>query len=114
MRLQKYRWIAAITVCSCVAWGQGGGRGRGAAAQQQPAAQPAAAPGAAPAAPAAGARGGRGGGGGGADDFFTYDPTAATAPPIPLSPPAETHQKISINGATLAYTTRTGYLALHN
>jgi carboxypeptidase C (cathepsin A) len=95
---------------SSMAWGQGGGRGRAAAAQQQTA--PAAN---APAAPAAAGRGGRGGGGeaAGAGDFFTYDPAAASAP-IPDTPPAETHQKISLNGATLAYTTHAGYMALHN
>jgi carboxypeptidase C (cathepsin A) len=101
--------LLAITVAtSSIAWGQGGGRGRAAAAAQQAAPPPATGP----TAPAG--RGGRGGEAAAADDFFTYDTAAATAPAIPDSPPAETHQKISVNGDTLAYTARTGYLPLHN
>ena len=105
-------WLAITVATSCAAWGQGG-RGRGAAAQQ--AAQQAVPPPAA--APATQA--GRGGGRGAAEpapvgDFFTYDPTATNVPSIPDSPPAETHQKISLGGDSLAYTARAGYLALHN
>jgi carboxypeptidase C (cathepsin A) len=117
--IQYVRILLAITVAApCIAWGQGGGRGRGAAAQQNaPAANPQApAPAVNPQAPAAGGRGGRGGGGAaaGAGDFFNYDPNAAGAPAIPDSTPAESHQKIAVNGDSLAYTTRAGYLALHN
>jgi carboxypeptidase C (cathepsin A) len=76
----------------CVAWGQGGGRGR--------------------AAPPAGRGGAPDAAGSG--DFFNYDPTASAAPSIPDSPPAEAHQKIAIGSDSLAYTSRAGYLALHN
>jgi carboxypeptidase C (cathepsin A) len=96
----------------CVAWGQGGGRGRAAAAAAaQQTTPPANAPAAAP-----GGRGGRGGTAepAAAGDFFTYDPNATNVPPIPDSPPVETHQKIALNGDSLAYTARAGYLALHN
>jgi len=107
--------LLAMTVsASCIAWGQGGGgRGRGnaaAAAQQAP-------PTSTQGAPAAQA--GRGGRGGGAEapnagDFFNFDPNAASVQSISESSPAEAHQKIAINGETLAYTTRTGYMPLHN
>lgn len=112
MRSRRYgRILLAITVSAwCVAWGQGGtGRaGRAAAAAQQ-----AAPPASAPTAPAG--RGGRGGGEAtGAGDFFTYDATASIAPSIPDSPPTETHQKIAVDGDSLAYTARAGYLPLHN
>jgi carboxypeptidase C (cathepsin A) len=107
--------LLAITVAtSCIAWGQGGGgRGRGAAAA---AAQQAPAP---PAQAAPAVQAGRGGRGGATDtpsasDFFNFDPNAASIQSIPEMAPAETHQKIAINGDTLAYTTRTGYLPLRN
>jgi carboxypeptidase C (cathepsin A) len=99
-------WLAIAVATSPIMWAQGGGRGRGAAAAQ--AAQQAPAP-AAPAAQA-GRGGGRGAAASTSSDFFTYDATAATAPSIPDSPPAETHQKIG----NLAYTARAGYLDLHN
>lgn len=94
---------------SFTAWGQGG-RGRGAAAQQ--AAQQQSAP---PATEAG--RGGRGGGGGGsagAGDFYNYDTTAGSGPAIPDAPPTETHQRITVDGESLAYTARAGYMALRN
>jgi carboxypeptidase C (cathepsin A) len=56
-----------------------------------------------PAAPAAGAL-----------DFYNFDATAGSIPPIADAAPIETHQKITINGQSLAYTTRAGYMALHN
>ncbi len=98
------------------AWGQGGRNGRGAAAAQagaQNGAPPAGAP-----ANAAG-RGGRGAGGGGAagggsSDFYEYDTAATAGKPISDGPPAESHQKITVNGAALAYTTRAGYMPLRN
>ncbi|MCU1233810.1 MAG: peptidase serine carboxypeptidase [Candidatus Solibacter sp.] len=93
--------LLAISLgCCSIAWGQGGRAGRAAAAVQQ-ATPPAGAP-----APAAGR--------GGAVEFYSYDATASTAPPIPDAPPAETHQKITVNGDALAYTTRAGYLPLRN
>ncbi|HUB83595.1 MAG TPA: hypothetical protein VMB03_32575 [Bryobacteraceae bacterium] len=110
MQSKKYIpiWLAVAVATSPVAWTQGGGRGRAAAAaaaqaQQAPAGNPPA------------AQAGRGGGRGGATpptstDFFTYDATATTAPSIPDSPAAETHQK----SGNLAYTARAGYLDLHN
>ena len=52
--------------------------------------------------------------GGGASEFYNYDTTAASEPPIPDGPPAETHQKITLKGETLAYTARAGYLPLRN
>ena len=114
MRSIRYGQILlAMTVAtSCIAWGQGGGRGRGAAGAAP--AQQTAPPANAPTAPAE--RGGRGGAPdtASAGDFFNYDPTASSEAPIPDSPPAETHQKIAVNGDSLAYTARAGYLALHN
>jgi carboxypeptidase C (cathepsin A) len=112
--------LLAIVLGSAVsAWGQGGRAGRGAAAAQagaQTGAPPAGAP-----ANAAG-RGGRGAGGapaaaggaGGASDFYEYDTTAGAGKAISDGPPAETHQKITLNGTALAYTTRAGYMPLHN
>jgi carboxypeptidase C (cathepsin A) len=102
---------------SLAAWGQGGtGRGgRGAAAQQ---AAPAAAAPAATAPAAAAGRGGRGAAGGGGtagpNEFYDYDTAAGSEPPIPDGPPAETHQKITLDGEALAYTARAGYLPLRN
>lgn len=78
------------------AWAQGGRAGR-AGAVPQTAAPPAAA--------------GRGGGVGG---FYNYDTSAGSGPAIPDSAPAETHQKITVNGEALAYTARAGYLPLRN
>jgi carboxypeptidase C (cathepsin A) len=91
------------------AWGQGGrnAAGRGAPGGAAPAAQ-------------TGGRGGRGAEGGsaapanGALDFYNYDPTASASQPIADGAPAETHQKITINGQTLAYTARAGFLGLRN
>jgi carboxypeptidase C (cathepsin A) len=87
---------------------QGGRQGRAAAAaaaQQQ----------------GAGNAAGRGGRGGetaapatGALDFYNFDPTAGAGQAVPDAPPAETHQKITINGQALAYTARAGYLPIHN
>jgi carboxypeptidase C (cathepsin A) len=113
MRFIRYGTIslAMVAGAASMAWAQGG-RGRAAAAQQTQA--PAAA---APATPVAGGRAGRAGGadaGGNAADFFTFDPTAASMPPTSDIPPAESHQKITANGKTLAYTTQSGYMALHN
>lgn len=95
---------------SLAAWGQGGnGRAGRAPAAAQQAPTPANAP-----AGAAG-RGGRGGdGGGAATEFFNYDTTAVSGPAIPDTPPAETHQKVSITGEAIAYTARAGYLPLRN
>ena len=102
------RILLAITVAApCITWGQGGGRGRGTVNPQ------ATAPAASPQATAPGGRGGNAEPAG-AGGFFNYDPNASGAPSIPDSAPAESHQKIAVNGDSLAYTTRAGYLALHN
>ncbi len=50
----------------------------------------------------------------GPSEFFDFDTTAGSEPPIPDAPPAETHQKITLNGESLAYTTRAGYMPLRN
>ena len=96
----------ALTL-ALVAWGQGGrNAGRGA-------------PGAA-GAPQTGGRAGRGAEAGaaapagGAVDFYNFDATASGGEPIGDREPAETHQKIAVNGQALAYTARAGYLALRN
>jgi carboxypeptidase C (cathepsin A) len=94
----------AMLCLPVAAWGQGGRAGRAAAAAQQ--AAPPANPtgrGAAPAAPT-----------GAAGDFFVYDTTAGASMAIPDAPPTETHQKITANGETLAYTVRVGYQPLRN
>ena len=100
------------------AWGQGGGQtGRGAPAQN-PATQQTGPPPGAPAQQAGAPQGGRGGRGGGSPtvgDFYSYDPTAASGVvAIPDAPPTESHQKITINGETVAYTTRAGFMPLRN
>jgi carboxypeptidase C (cathepsin A) len=103
--------LLAITLgVSLTAWGQGGtGRaGRAAAAAQQSGAQPAGAP------TNAGGRGGGPAASSGNVEFFNYDTTAGTSPSIPDQAPAETHQKITVNGEALAYTTRVGYMPLRN
>ena len=95
------------------AWGQGGRSGRTAAAQstRQPAAEqqaPAAQP------PAAAGRGGREAATGGAsNEFYNYD-AKAPAGAVPDVPPVETHQKVSLNGETVAYTVQAGFLPLRN
>ena len=109
--------VVLIAGAALTAWGQGGnGRaGRGAA---QTAGTPA--PAGAPAQAGAAGRAGRGGGGAAAgagsvnSEFYTYDPTASSEPAIPDGPPVETHQKITVKGEALAYTTRAGYLPLRN
>ena len=117
-RMSSLAWVLAL---ACVAWGQGGGRGRGNANQQNTGQQPAAQQGAPQpgAAQQAGAPGGRGGRGGGAaapstSEFYNYDTTAGGTQAIPDSPPVETHQKLSVNGQSLAYTARAGFLPVRN
>ncbi len=107
MRSIKYIPILlAITVA--ISWGQGGGRGRGNAAQP-PAPQTAPATNT-PAAPA-----GRGGAAPAAGvDFFAFDAASTSIQTSPETLPADSHQKIAVNGDTLAYTTRAGYMALRN
>jgi len=93
------------------AWGQGGrnAAGRGA-------------PGGAAAGAQTGGRAGRGAeagttavpAAGGALDFYNYDPSAGTSLPISDAPAAETHQKITVGGQTLAYTAHAGFLPLRN
>jgi carboxypeptidase C (cathepsin A) len=110
--------LALMLGAALTAWGQGGGRaGRNGAAQQAgaPAANPQAG------AANAGGRGTAGGAGaaapaagGGAGEFFNFDTTANGMPPIADGPPAETHQKITVNGEALAYTAHAGFLPLRN
>ena len=89
-------------------WGQGGRAGR--AAQQQQPQQPPPQQQAAPA-----GRGGRGAEPAPAtNEFFNYDTSAGAGMPVPGGEPAETHQKITANGETLAYTVRVGYMPLRN
>ena len=111
------RSVEVVLVMTCVAWGQGGGRGRANANQQTggqpPAQQPAAQQTAAPQA----GRGGRGGGGAPAaanSEFYNYDTTAGGGQAIPDSSPAETHQKITLGGQSLAYTARAGFMPVRN
>jgi carboxypeptidase C (cathepsin A) len=103
------RILLAIALgASFAAWGQGGRAGRAAAAAPQ-APAPATAP------TNAAGRGGRGADAGtGAPGFFNYDTSAGSGPSIPDAPPTETHQKITLNGETLAYTARAGYMPLRN
>ena len=84
-----------------IAWAQGGRAGRAAAAAAQQTTPPAGAP-------------ANSGGRGGAVEFYSYDTTANAAPQIPDAAPAESHQKITVNGETLAYTARAGYMPLRN
>ena len=88
------------------AWGQGGS-GRGAATQGT------AAQGAATQQAGAAGRGG-GRGGGGAVGFYNYDASASSGMAIADAPPAETRQKITVNGEALTYTARAGYMPLRN
>ena len=90
---------------ACHAWGQGGRAGR--AAQQQGAQANPQGRGNTPAATPPATTGNAG-------DFFAYDPSAASGIAIPDAPPAETHQKITLNGEALSYTARAGFLPLHN
>ncbi len=60
---------------------------------------------------AAAQRGQRGGGVG----FYDYDATAPAQGGLdPSAKPAESHQKITLDGGVLAYTTQAGYLPLRN
>jgi carboxypeptidase C (cathepsin A) len=106
--MRNGQFLLVITLgLSFGAWGQGGSSqaGRGAAAQGAVTQQ----------AGAAGRGGGRGGGGGGgAIDFYNYDTTASSGMAISDAQPAETHQKITVNGEALAYTARVGYMPLRN
>ena len=101
--IRNGKFLLVITIgLAYSAWGQGGSSqaGRGAATQQAGAA-------------GRGARAG-GGGGAGAGDFYNYDAAAGAGMAIPDVPPAETHQKITIDGQALAYTVRVGYMPLRN
>jgi carboxypeptidase C (cathepsin A) len=99
-------------------WGQGGRAGR-AAAQQQNAPQQQAPATQTAAPPAANPQAGGGGRGFGpvapaTSSFYDYDASAGASMAIPDGPPAETHQKVTVNGEAIAYTARAGYLALRN
>ena len=102
------RATLCVLLISLTATAQGGRQGRG-----QSTAQPGAAP------TVTSGRGGRAAADtaapvAGSLDFYNFDSTAGSIPPIADAAPIETHQKISINGQALAYTTRAGYMALHN
>ncbi len=94
--------LALACGLSTLAWSQG----RGAQNQQAQQSGRGAARGAASTAPAQGS--------GGATEFYNYDTSAAAGRPIADQAPAETHQKITVAGQPLAYTTRAGYLPLRN
>ena len=108
MRHIRYGQILPVILAgiTSIAWCQGGRAGRAAA---QPPTSPATA-----ATPAG--RGGRGA----AEpvtsttEFYNYDTTASAGPAIPDAPPAESQQKITVNGEALPYTARAGYMPLHN
>jgi len=109
--MTRCRSLALGLTLAFAAWGQGGrNAGRGAPAAQ-PGTQQQPAPG------AASGRGGRGETGvpaAGTVDFYNFDPSAPAGEPAPDSRPAESHQKITLNGQTMAYTARAGFLPLHN
>lgn len=114
--LRNGQMLLAIALgVSVTAWGQGGSGRAGRAAAAQQAAPEAAAPQGAPPAAAPG-RGGRGFGAAPVtSEFYDYNTSAGNAGSAPFeAPPAETHQKITVNGEALAYTTRAGYLPLRN
>ena len=102
----RTRILLLLTLCVPTLLHAQGGRGRGAAAAAAQG-QPAATPNTGRGAPAATAPTG-------GLDFFNFDPSASNAPAIPDSPPAESHQKISVGADSLAYTARAGYLPLRN
>lgn len=117
MRYRGYARILAILAVPIMALAQGGRAGRAAAMQQQGTQTQAEPRQGAQQQPGFAGRGGRGGAAGGgaeSNEFFNYDPNAGGEAAIPDTAPAETHQKITVNGAALAYTTRAGYLALRN
>ena len=110
------QFLSVVVLGVSLTSAQGGRAGRAAqqAAQQTPAAQ---APGAQTPAPAATAgRGGRGGGAPAAatSEFYNYDPTAPVGQAIPDAAPAESHQKVSAGGESLAYTARAGFVPIRN
>ncbi len=108
MRFIRNLQVLLVITLSSVVWGQGG-RGRGAqTGNQQTGTQQ-------QGAPQTGAAGNAAGRGGEAsNEFYNYDPNTAVVPQIREEQPVETHQKITVNGETLAYTARAGFLALHN
>jgi len=116
MRSIRTVQILFAVMLSSAAWGQGG-RGRGGQPATTPpaAAQTAAPSTTAPAQPGnqAGGRGNGAGPGAASNEFYNYDPTAGSVPPINV-PPVETHQKMMGKGEGLAYTTHAAYLQLHN
>ena len=108
--MTRLRLVGLGLTLALAAWGQGrNAQGRGAPGGGAPGAQTggragrgAAAEGAAPAP------------GGGTVDFYNYDPTASAGAAIGDGEPAEAHQKITVNGQALAYTSRAGFLPLRN
>ncbi len=108
-----------LTISLATVWAQGGrGRGNQQATPQTPTqtqATPAANQAGAPGRGNQGGGNGRGGGGAAAtSEFYNYDPSATGGKAIPDAPPVETQHKITVNGESIAYTARAGFLALHN
>jgi carboxypeptidase C (cathepsin A) len=104
--------LLGVSVC---AWGQSGRAGRNAAqSTRQPAAEQQTPP-PPQQQPAIAGRAGRGAAatGGPANEFYNYDPNAPSGA-IPDVPLVETHQKVTLNGETLVYTVRAGYIPLRN
>jgi carboxypeptidase C (cathepsin A) len=102
------RVLFVIILCASIcAWGQGSGQAaRGAPPQQSVTAQQAGAQ-------QQGGAGAQRGQRGGAVGFYDYDATAQGGMPAP-GKPAETHQKIGLNGEILAYATQAGFISLRN
>ncbi len=95
-----------------LAWGQGGGRGR---AAQQPGSQAAPPQSASQPAPQSGTPQPASPANNPALDFYDYDTNIDGATPWGRDTGyKEAHQKISLNGESIAYTTRAGFLALGN
>lgn len=106
--------LLGVSVC---AWGQGGRAGRNAAqSTRQPAAEQQQAPAAQQPAPATTGRGGGRGAaaaGGSSNEFYNYDPNTQAGEFVNV-PIVETHQKVALNGETVAYTARAGYMSVRN
>jgi carboxypeptidase C (cathepsin A) len=107
--MERLGLVGLGLVVAVAAWGQGGrnAAGRGAPGGAAPAAQTGGRAG-------RGAEAGTAAPGGGTLDFYNYDPTATAGEAIGDRQPAESHQKITVNGQALTYTARAGYLGLRN
>ena len=118
INLRHGNMLLAITLsASSLLWGQGAGR-RGATATPPATAQPPASQAATPQTGTGrgGGRGAAGGGDAGSNEFYNFDPSATQIRSFPNAdaPPVESHQKITVNGQPLAYTTHAGFLPVLN